>query len=121
MTVVRKQLGSAGERIAARYYVEQGFEVLGMNWRVTGGEIDLIVCQRRQSLIVFCEVKTRHGDRFGTGLDAVTPEKQRRVRTLAYQWLLIDAERSWAQVRFDVVALDASTRPVDLRIVEGAF
>jgi Holliday junction resolvase-like predicted endonuclease len=51
----------------------------------------------------------------------VTPEKQRRIRTLAYQWLLVDSERSWAQVRFDVVALDASTRPVDLRIVEGAF
>jgi putative endonuclease len=121
MTVVRKQLGSAGERIAARYYVEQGYEVLGMNWRVTGGEIDLIVCQRRRSLVVFCEVKTRNGDRFGTGLDAVTPEKQRRIRTLAYQWLLVDSERSWAAVRFDVVALDVSTRPVDLCIVENAF
>jgi putative endonuclease len=121
MTVVRKQLGSAGERIAARYYVEAGFEIFGMNWRVTGGEIDLIAGKRTQSLIVFCEVKTRNGDRFGTGLDAVTPEKQRRIRTLAYQWLLIDSMQKWDEVRFDVVAIDVSTRPVALQIVENAF
>lgn len=119
MTVARKRLGSAGERIAARYYVGEGYQVIDMNWRVVEGEIDLVVC--RGEVLVFCEVKTRNGNRFGSGLDAVTPEKQRQVRMLAYQWLQLHPEVRGATIRFDVVAVDSSTRPVELRVVEAAF
>ncbi len=119
MTVARKRLGSAGERIAARWYVGEGYRVLDMNWRLAEGEIDLVVC--RAQVLVFCEVKTRNGNRFGSGFDAVTLDKQRKIRMLAYQWLRLHPEVSGATVRFDVVALDSSVRPVELRVVEDAF
>ena len=52
-----------------------GYEVLDRNWRVREGELDLIA--RRGSTIVFCEVKTRRSDAFGSPAEAVTARKQR--------------------------------------------
>ena len=75
----------AGEDLAARWYEEHGYEVLERNWRRREGEVDLIV--RRGPTVVFCEVKTRSSDRFGTGAESVLPAKQRRIRRLASRWL----------------------------------
>ena len=119
MTIARKQLGSTGERIAARWYESEGYDVVAMNWRVAEGEIDVIA--RREEVLVFCEVKTRNGNRFGTGLDAVTVEKQRQVRMLAYHWLRLHPMFGVATVRFDVVAIDVSTRPIAVQVVPDAF
>ena len=62
-----------------------GYEILDRNWRRREGEVDLIV--RRGPTVVFCEVKTRSTDRFGTGAESVLPAKQRRIRRLAARWL----------------------------------
>ncbi|HCB34385.1 MAG TPA: hypothetical protein DEP69_04305, partial [Acidimicrobiaceae bacterium] len=62
-----------------------GYRVLARNWRCPAGELDLVVADDRQ--IVFCEVKTRASSRFGTGFEAVTADKQRRVRRLAAEFL----------------------------------
>lgn len=90
-----------------------------MNWRVVEGEIDVIA--RREQVLVFCEVKTRNGNRFGSGLDAVTIEKQRQVRMLANHWLRMHPLFGVATVRFDVVAIDTSTRPIEVQVVQDAF
>ncbi len=115
----RRSLGAAGEDAVAEWYAERGFELIDRNWRVRGGEIDLIVSDGR--VLVFCEVKTRTSDRFGTGLDAVTPTKQARLRRLGVQWLAA-SERPWrGPIRFDVVALLVRPDGTALTIVEGAF
>jgi putative endonuclease len=86
---------------------------------VRGGEIDLVV--RNGGVLVFCEVKTRTSDRFGTGLDAVTPAKQRRLRSLAGEWLHAHPDVRSTTVRFDVAALLVTTERTELRVVEHAF
>ena len=86
------------------WYEAAGYVVLDRNWRVRDGEIDVIV--RRASTIVFCEVKTRRSDAFGTPAEAVTPRKQARLRKLAVQWLAANGARA-DTLRFDV----ASVRP----------
>ena len=68
------------------------------------GEIDLVA--RHDRTLVFCEVKTRRGDRFGTPAEAVTYPKQVRLRRLALKWLAESGERADV-LRFDV----ASVRP----------
>lgn len=114
----RAAVGAGGEARAARWYEENGYEVLERNWRRREGEVDLIV--RRGRTVVFCEVKTRTDDRFGSGVEAVLPAKQRRIRRLAARWLseLTPASgRARVEARFDVVSITAGR----LEVVEDAF
>jgi len=114
----RRVVGDAGEDAVAAWYVASGYAVVARNWRVRGGEIDVIV--QRGSTLVFCEVKTRRSDAFGTPAEAVTPRKQSRLRGLAAQWL--SAHRVRADVlRFDVAAVRPNGRGWDVDVIEGAF
>lgn len=115
----RRALGASGEDAVADWYAHRGFRLVDRNWRVKGGEIDLIVTNGR--VLVFCEVKTRSTERFGTGLDAVTPAKQARLRRLARQWLFV-ADPPWhGPLRFDVAALLVRPDVTTLNVVEAAF
>ena len=78
-----------------------------------GGELDLVLW--RDGEIVFCEVKSRRSDRFGSAAEAVDWRKQRRIRSLAAQLLRASGRRG--QVRFDV----ATVTGVEIDVIEGAF
>ena len=78
-----------------------------------GGELDLVLW--RDGEIVFCEVKSRRSDRFGAAAEAVDWRKQRRIRSLAAQWLKANGRRG--RVRFDV----ATVTGVEIDVIEGAF
>jgi putative endonuclease len=114
-------LGAKGEELAVAWYTRQGYQVLGRNWRCREGELDLVVSRDR--CVVFCEVKTRSGTGFGLPAEAVTGEKQRRLRRLAARWL---AEQKpsvgFAEIRFDVacVTVRRGGEP-DLDVIEAAF
>ncbi len=115
-------LGRFGEDVAAEWYRTHGYVVLDRNWRPPSGqgrgELDL-VCHR-DGVVVFCEVKTRSSDRFGTGAAAVGHDKQQRLRRLAGAWLRAEAARhgGFDEVRFDVVDVD---RRGHLQVFEQAF
>ena len=98
----------------SRWYVARGFEVLDRNWRCAQGEIDLVL--HRHGTVVFCEVKTRSSNRFGSPFEAVGRDKQRRLRRLAALWLA-GRPASYPAVRFDVAAVTGAR----VQVVEGAF
>lgn len=117
--VARHALGRAGERLAAACLEQHGLTVLARNWRCAAGELDIVATDGDQ--VVFCEVKTRAGVDYGTPLEAVGPDKVRRLRQLAREWL---SEQSLAgcAVRFDVVSvLWPPGGPVRIDHVEEAF
>jgi putative endonuclease len=104
--------------MAADWYRANAYEVLDRNWRCREGEIDLIV--RRGRTLVFCEVKTRSTDRYGSGVEAVGATKQRRIRRLAGRWLSelkARGSRGGFDVRFDVVDITAG----EIDVIEDAF
>ena len=107
MPDARRAVGAAGEEAVARWYGEAGYVVLSRNWRVRDGEIDVIA--RRDRTLVFCEVKTRRGDGFGTPAEAVTPRKQARLRKLAVLWLSENGARADV-LRFDVASVTPDGR-----------
>ena len=116
MTAIdRRQLGADGEAAVAAWYEENGYEVLARNWRCREGELDLVVGQGR--VFVFCEVKTRRSTTFGVPAEAVTREKQARLRRLAARWLDDEAPRRPREIRFDV----ASVLQGRIEVIEGAF
>ncbi|MET0902793.1 MAG: YraN family protein [Acidimicrobiales bacterium] len=114
MTDARRAFGQAGEERAAAWYRARGYEVIDRNWRCRAGELDLVA--RRGRILVFVEVKARRTDRFGTPAEAVTPTKQRRLRSLARHYLeATDVGR--CTLRFDVVSILGGR----LEVIEAAF
>jgi putative endonuclease len=111
----RRALGDHGEALAASWYQARGFVVVARNWRGRGGEVDVVV--RRGRLVVFCEVKARTTDVYGSGADAVGRVKRSRVRRVAAEWLAATRPGP-VDVRFDVAVV---RRGLELEIIEAAF
>jgi len=114
VTLARRALGIAGEDAAAAWYEANGYEVVARNWQCRDGELDLIV--RRNRTIVFCEVKCRASDVFGSPAEAVNHLKRQRIRVLAAKWLE-DFPVRVREIRFDVVSVIGA----DVEVIEGAF
>ena len=94
--------GISGESQAERYLISCGMERLESRFRAEDGEIDLIMLY--QGMIVFVEVKYRPNGLPGSGLMAVTPNKQRRMARAAAAYLAKREEMD-LPVRFDVVEI----------------
>jgi putative endonuclease len=112
--------GADGEQQAAEWYAARGYRVVARNWRCESGELDLVVT--RAGELIFCEVKTRSSSRYGTPAEAVTPAKQRRLRTLAASFLAAHGDAPGlpgrgARVRFDVASVLAGR----VEVIESAF
>jgi putative endonuclease len=117
----RQRFGRAAEQAAAKYLIDHGWRVLARNVRVGRGELDLVVCRER--VLAFVEVKARRSHTFGTPQDGVGARKQHQIARLAEIWL---AARPWAldgidDVRFDIVAIDASCFPSSVQHLPAAF
>ncbi|WP_322761325.1 YraN family protein [Frankia sp. Cr2] len=116
---VKDALGRFGEDTAVRHLLEGGMEIVDRNWRCAAGEVDIVA--RDGSCLVFCEVKTRSGDRYGTPAAAVVPAKAARIRRVAAQWLH-DHNHELVALRFDVVEVYRRwDRPIRVEHLRGAF
>jgi putative endonuclease len=114
----RRSLGERGEDLAAAYLKKQGYKILERNYRTPLGEIDLIA--RHRGALVFIEVNTRAGDRFGAGQEAVHSAKQARLRKLAGYYLK-QKRLGEVAVRFDVVGILWQGDAPQLEVIQGAF
>ena len=105
----RAAVGRYGERVAERSLAVAGWQVLDRNWRsperAAPGELDLVALDPAGVLVVV-EVKTRRSHGCGSPLEAVTPDKLRRLRRLAGLWCRHHASAGAAGLRIDVVAVD---------------
>jgi putative endonuclease len=95
-------LGRQGEQAAAEYLISAGFRILDRNWRCAEGELDIVAAEGRS--LVVCEVKTRSGNRYGSPFEAISRQKQRRLRRLAVSWLVAHGVL-FDQVRIDVIGI----------------
>ena len=98
----RRDLGAAGERLAARYLTIAGYRILARNWRFgSAGELDLVA--QDGDCLVAVEVRTRRGQAFGTPEESVRPAKQSRLAMLAEAYA---AQSGWdGPLRIDVIAI----------------
>ncbi|MDP1525925.1 MAG: YraN family protein [Rhodocyclaceae bacterium] len=107
-----KQIGDAGEETAAQYLLAHGLKLLTRNFRVKGGEIDLIC--RDDITTVFVEVRRRASADFGGAGASITVTKQRRLILAARHWL---ARHGDCDCRFDCILIDGDK----LEWVKDAF
>lgn len=95
--------GDAGEERALDYLQQQGLTLIERNFRCKGGEIDLILQDRKA--LVFVEVRKRADGRHGGAAASVTVHKQRRLIVAAQVFL--QRYKMPPPCRFDVIAIEA--------------
>jgi putative endonuclease len=93
--------GREAEGRAAAFLESRGRRVVGRNFRVRGGEIDLIVADGPTT--VFVEVRQRSRSDFGGAAESITASKRRRIVLAARHWL---ARHGDTDCRFDCILID---------------
>jgi putative endonuclease len=118
MTQQRQEFGKDGENIAVRELERRGYEILARRYRTRHGEIDVVADDA--GTVVFVEVKARATDEFGTAAEAVTAHKQRRLASMATDYLARNRLTD-RPCRFDVVAIDGVGEAMRITVFQGAF
>ena len=96
----KREVWTRGEVTAKRYLEEKGYRLLAENYAGRMGEIDLVMLDG--DVIVFVEVKARETLAFGEPIEAVTPQKVKKIVLVAKQYLVMKRKLG-APVRFDVI------------------
>jgi putative endonuclease len=119
MTTPRRTLGEFAERVAVQHLESRGYSVRERNVRTRYGEIDIVA--QKADLLAFVEVRCRRGSAMGSAVQSLSPQKQRRLASLAedYGQSRADLPEQW---RIDLIALDlaANGKLVSLQHIEGA-
>ena len=103
MTMQRQSLGKWGEERAVAELERRGYAILARRYRTRHGEIDIVADDG--GTIVFVEVKARETGECGSAAEAVTVRKQRRLASMAVDYLARNHVTD-KPCRFDVVAID---------------
>ena len=114
----RRHVGSKGEALAAAWYRQAGYEVVGTNVVVGRNELDLIC--RTDDETVFVEVKTVRDDEYGDPVYKVDRYKRRAIVFATRLWLL-GHPQGHRGVRFDIVTVDAGVSPPQVEHIPAAF
>ena len=114
----RQTLGELGETLACEELRRRGYAILERRYRTRYGEIDIVA--RHGDVLVFVEVKARAGEAFGTGAEAVTRYKQRRVAQMAADFL-VRRRLQDRPCRFDVVSIAVGESGARIEVIPGAW
>ncbi len=106
MSISKQIEGKRGEDAAVAYLKKEGFQILDRNFRIRGGEIDIIAIDATdgEAVLAFIEVKTRSSTEFGTPLEAITSWKLRALIKTA-QFYKLKHPRLPDLMRIDAVAV----------------
>jgi putative endonuclease len=94
--------GRKGERIACRFLLRHGFDILARRYQGRSGELDIVAFEKET--LVFVEVKTRSSRDFGEPYEFVDWQKQQILRRVAEQFIA-DNDLGNYSYRFDIVAV----------------
>lgn len=119
--MTNSELGKLGETAVCYYLEALGYTILHRNFRIRGGEIDIVAARGED--LCFVEVKTRSLESGESGLEAITWRKRRYMIRAAYAYCEkfgIDAE-DW-YIQYDVADVTAHNgRIIDIDYLENAF
>lgn len=117
MSDQRRQRGNCGEEFAVHHLEALGLKIQARNWRCARGELDIIATEIAPDYasgdtaahwLVFVEVRTRSGSRFGTARQSFTAAKQRKLQEVAaYYRQTVNWNGPW---RIDAVAVQINAQ-----------
>lgn len=102
----RKRLGAIGEDLACEYLLNHQYTIVERNFQKRYGELDVVAVKDRT--LIYVEVKTRIGRKFGLPEESVTPRKLAEVTRTAQYYKLLHPELP-DRMRIDVIAIELET------------
>lgn len=115
--------GRTGENAVCGYLEDKGYTVVSRNFRIKGGEIDII--SRKGDCLVFTEVKTRKFGALENGTEAMTKAKMRRI--IKTSEAFVGTEKLYGEYyrRFDTayvtVTAEDIPRVLEIEYIKGDF
>ncbi|WP_420594800.1 YraN family protein [Deinococcus sp.] len=111
-------LGAEAEDRALAELLAQGHTLLARNYRIPGGEIDLITDEG--GVLVFSEVRQRGSAQFGSALESVTPRKLELMHKAALEYLMRERGRDDLPCRMQVISIEgtAQTGRLSITLIE---
>lgn len=99
----KTEIGSRGEDLACKFLKKNGYKILERNYRIRGGEIDIVA--KDGSVLVFVEVKTRWSHEYGLPSESITPWKIRYLLKTARFYI---QKIKWGEreYRLDFISID---------------
>ncbi len=111
-------LGRFGEDLAEKYLLSLGYKILEKNFRKRYTEIDIVAIEK--GVLVFIEVKTRRGKKFGNPRNAITPFKIRTLIRSANYYKLVHPELpSSMRIDFVGVSLNENYRLNEMELIKN--
>lgn len=114
----KQQIGNLGEDAVCRILEKKGCSIIKRNYRIKGGEIDIIASCGEY--IAFVEVKTRALNSISSGFDAVNDRKKKLILKTAADFMIKTS--CTLQPRFDVAEVSVNCgRIVKVNYICNAF
>lgn len=104
--------GRSAESRVADYLKKLGWRILSQNWRNRWCEIDIVA--RHENRVYFVEVKYRAKDDWGSGFDAITPTKLKKMSRAAEAWALAN---NWGG-EYQLAAAKVTDDEIELRYID---
>lgn len=108
--------GADAEARAETHLLGLGREVLARNYRIPGGEIDLVTREPGGTL-VFTEVRQRRQGRYGSAAESVTPRKLALMHRAALAYLTRELGRDNLPCRLEVLTIDGPAETGTLSLI----
>ncbi|MBP9509985.1 MAG: YraN family protein [Fusobacteriaceae bacterium] len=95
-----REKGYFYEERAMEIFKEKGYEILEKNYYTKVGEIDFI--SMKDEMLVFVEVKYRKNNNFGSGAEAVTKSKLKKIFLASQKYMLYN-KLKFNSYRYDLI------------------
>lgn len=110
-------VGKLGEDLACSYLKKAGYKIIERNFRIRGGEIDIIA--KEGETLVYIEVKTRTSHKFGLPEEAVNYHKLKFLDR-ASKFYRLSRNNLPELERIDVLAIDLSEKDPQYKLIKNA-
>ncbi|MGP1992057.1 YraN family protein [Zobellia laminariae] len=111
------EFGKEGEKLAADFLLEKGYEILDKNYRYLKAEIDIIA--QKEDVLIIVEVRARSNDQIIPIAETITPKKIKLLVTAA-DYYITDNDLD-VDVRFDVITILKNPKIFKIEHLESAF
>ena len=113
-----KLKGDFGEKFVIKYLNKYGYIVLCKNFKCNYGEIDIIFEDLDE--IVFGEIKTRNGIKYGYPAEAITDIKRKHIFNTSKYFLYINKLLN-KNIRYDVFEVYINNRKPIINHIKSVF